>query len=472
MDISLFILDKMEKRPDKKDKKAKQKDEYELKKEREVAELKEKVKLQMKSKKTESEQSKESEKEPVQPVINIGLVGHVDHGKTTLTEKLTGKWTDTHSEEIKRGITIRLGYADITFRRCPQCDEPECFTTQKTCPKHNVPTEFVRKVSFVDAPGHESLMATMLSGAAIIDGALLLVAANEICPQPQTREHLMALEMSGIDNVIIVQNKIDLVTSERAMRNYQQIKDFIKGTKYENAPIVPISAQHDVNIDLLIKTIEEVIKTPQRFETDEPQMFIARSFDINKPGTVPQNMRGGILGGAIMRGLLKVGDKIEIRPGHITEEANQIVAKPIFTTIISAMTGSTPVPELHPGGSVAVMTDLDPSVVNSDKLTGNVVGYPGKLPKIWYSFELECILLERVVGAKEDLKVDPIKPNEILMLNVNSAATVGYVQSISKNKVKCKLKLPVCADVGSKVTISRRIGTRFRLIGYGIIKKE
>ena len=456
----------------KKDKKAKQKDEYELKKEREVAELKEKVKLQMKSKKTESEQSKESEKEPVQPVINIGLVGHVDHGKTTLTEKLTGKWTDTHSEEIKRGITIRLGYADITFRRCPQCDEPECFTTQKTCPKHNVPTEFVRKVSFVDAPGHESLMATMLSGAAIIDGALLLVAANEICPQPQTREHLMALEMSGIDNVIIVQNKIDLVTSERAMRNYQQIKDFIKGTKYENAPIVPISAQHDVNIDLLIKTIEEVIKTPQRFETDEPQMFIARSFDINKPGTVPQNMRGGILGGAIMRGLLKVGDKIEIRPGHITEEANQIVAKPIFTTIISAMTGSTPVPELHPGGSVAVMTDLDPSVVNSDKLTGNVVGYPGKLPKIWYSFELECILLERVVGAKEDLKVDPIKPNEILMLNVNSAATVGYVQSISKNKVKCKLKLPVCADVGSKVTISRRIGTRFRLIGYGIIKKE
>lgn len=444
----------------------KQKDASDIKKEKEIQELKEKVKKQ----RSKSESS--DEKEPVQPVINIGLVGHVDHGKTTLTEKLTGKWTDTHSEEIKRGITIRLGYADITFRRCPQCQVPECFTTAKNCSIHNVPTDFVRKVSFVDAPGHESLMATMLSGAAIIDGALLLVAANEVCPQPQTREHLMALEMSGIDKVIVVQNKIDLVNNERAMKNYSQIKDFLKGSKYENAPIIPISAQHSINIDLLIKAIQDIIVTPERKESDEPLMFIARSFDINKPGTLPNNIRGGVLGGAVMRGLLKNGDRVEIRPGRILEEANQIVAKPLFTTIISAMTGSTPVDELHPGGSVAIMTDLDPSIVNSDKLTGNIVGSPGKLPKIWYTFDLECYLLERVVGAKEDLKVEPIKPNEILMLNVNSAATVGFVQTISKNHVKCKLKLPVCAEAGNKVTISRRVGTRFRLIGYGIIRKE
>ena len=445
------------------DKRKKQKDASDIKKEKEIQELKEKVKQQRKQ---------HESSEQVQPVLNIGLVGHVDHGKTTLTEKLTGKWTDTHSEEIKRGITIRLGYADITFRRCPQCNEPECFTTSKTCPVHNVPTEFIRKISFVDAPGHESLMATMLSGAAIIDGALLLIASNESCPQPQTREHLMALEMSGLDKVIVVQNKIDLVNEERALKNFRQIKDFLKGTKYENSLIIPVSAQHNVNLDLLIKTIEEIIPTPKRVESEDPIMFIARSFDINKPGTAPENMKGGILGGAVMKGILKKNDRIEIRPGRIVEEANQIVAKPLFTTILSAMTGSTPVDELHPGGSVAVMTDLDPSVVNSDKLSGNVVGIPGKLPKIWYSFELECILLDRVVGAKEDLKVEPIKPNEILMLNVNSAATVGFVQSISKNRVKCKLKLPVCADSGSKVTISRRVGTRFRLIGYGMIKKE
>jgi translation initiation factor 2 gamma subunit (eIF-2gamma) len=87
------------------DKRKKSKDEFELRKEKEISELKEKIKLQRKK----SDES--GTKEPIQPVLNIGLVGHVDHGKTTLTEKLTGKWTDTHSEEIKRGITIRLGYA-------------------------------------------------------------------------------------------------------------------------------------------------------------------------------------------------------------------------------------------------------------------------------------------------------------------------------------------------------------------------
>ncbi len=446
------------------------KDEFVLKKEKEISELKEKVKLQRKSKSSGSDE--EISKEPLQPSINIGLVGHVDHGKTTLTEKLTGKWTDTHSEEIKRGITIRLGYADIIFRKCPQCEDPECYTPHKICPKHNVETEFVRKVSFVDAPGHESLMATMLSGAAILDGALLLVAANEICPQPQTREHLMALEMSGIKNVIVVQNKIDLVDKDRLMKNYQQIKEFLKGTSYENVPIIPISAQHSVNIDLLIKTIEDVIETPTRDESKDPILYVARSFDINKPGTPPGKMKGGILGGAVMQGIFKIGDKIEIRPGHVLEEANQIVAKPITAMIVSAMTGTTPITEIHPGGSVAVMTNLDPSIVNSDKLTGNIVGLPGKLPKILYNLDLEVHLLDRVVGAKEDLKVEPIKLNEILMLNVNSAATVGFVQNISKGRVKCKLKLPVCAELNSKVTISRRIGTRFRLIGYGVIKAE
>ena len=142
-----------------------------------------------------------------QPELNIGLCGHVDHGKTTLLERLSGKWADTHSEEIKRGITIRLGYADTVFRKCDECD---LYTVKEKCPKCNKETQPVRKLSFVDAPGHESLMATMLSGATLMDAALLLVAANENCPQPQTREHLMALKIIGIKTIIVVQNKVDL----------------------------------------------------------------------------------------------------------------------------------------------------------------------------------------------------------------------------------------------------------------------
>lgn len=408
--------------------------------------------------------------EALTPEVNIGLVGHVDHGKTTLTERLSGKWTDTHSEEIKRGITIRLGYADTVFRKCPKCKGTKSFTVKEKCPDHKTATKPLRMVSFVDAPGHESLMATMLSGARIMDGALLLVAANEQCPQPQTREHLMGLQIAGIKNVVVIQNKIDLVSQDRALRNYKQIKDFLKGTDYEDSPIIPISAQKDVNVDLLIEAIEKVIPTPKRSSGKNTLMFIARSFDINKPGFKIKDLKGGVLGGALVEGTLKKGDRIEIRPGRIVEEHNQIVSKPLFATITSAMTGGKSVDSISPGGSVAAMTSLDPSVVSSDKLVGNLVGLPGKLPPVWNELTLETNLFEKVVGSEEELVVDPIKMNEVLMLNVNSAATVGFVEDLGKNQFKCRLKKPVCADVGSKVTVSRRIGTRFRLIGFGMIK--
>ena len=405
----------------------------------------------------------------VQPEVNIGLVGHVDHGKTTLTEQLSGKWTDTHSEELKRGITIRLGYADTTIRKDSKMDAPECYTTLEKHPSSGKATELVRKVSFVDAPGHESLMATMLSGATIMDGALLLVAANETCPQPQTQEHLMALELSGIENVIIVQNKIDLVDQDRAVRNYKEIKKLVKGTKYEEAPIVPISAQHGVNMDLLIDAIETHIPTPDRDPDSPAELFVARSFDINKPGTTPYKLTGGILGGSVAQGKFAKGDRIELRPGRLVEEQNKLVAKPLFTTVTGMMTGGEQVEELHPGGSVSLLTSLDPSIVKGDHLTGSVVGKPGDLPPIWYDLRFKTTILERIVNVGEDFKVDPLRMNEMLLLNVNSAKTVGAVIDLKKGIATCKLRLPICAAVGDRVTISRRVGNRFRLIGFGDI---
>ena len=145
-----------------------------------------------------------------QPEINIGMIGHVDHGKTTLTKALSGEWADRHSEEVKRGISIRLGYADVAFYKCPNCEGSAAYGTSAKCPKCGSDTQYLQSVSFVDAPGHETLMATMLSGAALMDGAILLVAANEKCPQPQTKEHLMALSIIGIEKIIIVQNKIEI----------------------------------------------------------------------------------------------------------------------------------------------------------------------------------------------------------------------------------------------------------------------
>jgi translation initiation factor 2 subunit 3 len=395
----------------------------------------------------------------LQPEVNIGMVGHVDHGKTTLLERLSGVWADTHSEEIKRGITIRLGYADTTFYK-----EGSNYTTQPTDK-----SKILRKISFVDAPGHESLMATMLSGATIMDGALLLVAANEDCPQPQTREHLMALGIVGVKNIVIVQNKIDLVDEKAALKNYEEIKNFIKGTSYEKAQIIPISAQHNVGIGSLIKAIEETIPTPKRDQSKQPMMLVARSFDINKPGTPPKNLNGGVLGGTMKQGILKRGQEIEIRPGRSITEKNKQVWKPICTKIVDLKYGGSSVKEIFPGGTAGVLTSLDPAVVKADQLLGSVVGLAGKLPDVLYEISIAPHLLERVVGTKEELNVDPIKMNEPLMLNVNSAATMGIVTGFKKKNIICQLKVPVCAEINSHVTISRRIGNRFRLIGYGEI---
>jgi len=403
----------------------------------------------------------EAKEKIIQPELNIGMVGHVDHGKTTLLERLSGVWADTHSEEIKRGITIRLGYADTVFYR-----EDGIYTTK---PKNKPKAELLRKVSFVDAPGHESLMATMLSGATIMDGALLLIAANETCPQPQTREHLMALEIIGIKNIVIVQNKIDLVDEKGALKNYEQIKGFVKGTSYENSPIIPISAQHNVGLSSLIKAVEETITTPKRDTSKDPMFLVARSFDINRPGALPKDLAGGVLGGTMKQGIFKKSQEIEIRPGRSLMEKNKEVWKPIRTKIADLKYGGASVDEISPGGTAGILTSLDPSIVKSDQLLGSIVGLPGKLPQVLFEITLNPHLLERVVGTEEELNVDPIKMNETLMLNVNSATTVGIVTGTKKKNVTCRLKIPVCAEISSKVTISRRIGNRFRLIGYGNI---
>mgnify|MGYP006279381345 CR=1 FL=1 len=406
---------------------------------------------------------------PQPPEINIGMIGHVDHGKTTLTQRLTGKWTDEHSEEMKRGISIKLGYADAAFYKCPSCDE---YSPQKDCKKCNSSAELLRTVSFVDAPGHETLMAIMLSSAAIMDGAVLVIAANETCPQPQTREHLTALDIAGIKNIVIVQNKIDLVSEDEAVNHYKQIKKFIKGTCAEDAPIIPVSAHHDMNIDVLVKAIEDFIPTPDRDLGKSPHMFVARSFDINKPGTRPAEMKGGIIGGSLIQGVLKKGAEIEIAPGRNIEEGGRKKIESITTTIESLFSGGILVDEATPGGLIAIGTKLDPARTKSDSFSGKVVGNKGKLPPTVDHFSVTVNLLQRVVGTIEEKTVEKIKTNEPLMLTIGTATTVGVVVESHEDFVAVKLKLSVCARVGQRIAISRRIDGRWHLIGYGEILEE
>lgn len=394
------------------------------------------------------------------PEINIGMVGHVSHGKTTLTQALTGKLTLTHSEELKRGISIRLGYADATFYKC----ENGHYGTSAKCSVCFKDCEPVRTVSFIDAPGHETLMATVLTGARLMDGAILLIAANEKCPQPQTREHLAALEAVGIKNVIIVQNKIDIVTKERAMESYNEIKNFVRGSILENAPIIPVSAQQRVNIDSIIEAIEERISTPQRDESKDLRMFIARSFDINKPGMPPNKLMGGIVGGSIVAGRLKLGDEIVIKPGiRIGSKYKQLV-----TTVTGLQKAGINLEVANVGGLLGVMTNLDPYLTKSDSLVGSVVAHVGKAPELKENLVLEVKILTRLLG--EEMKnILGIKEKEDILINVGTARSIGTVASSKKGKIEMRLKIPVVAEKGDRIALSRQIAGRWRLIGYGTV---
>ena len=392
------------------------------------------------------------------PELNVGVVGHIDHGKTTLLSRLTGKFADTHSEELKRGITIKLGYADIVISK----DKNKYNTEGKGTPE--------RYVSFIDAPGHEMLMATMLSGAATMDAAILVIAANEGI-KPQTMEHFSALQAKKIKNIIIVQNKIDLVDKKQAMENYKVIKDFVKGTIAENSPIIPVSAQQGVNID---KILEELVKLkiPERDLKSDPIFVVARTFDINRPGTEIAKLNGGVLGGILKKGVLKVGEDIEIKPGWTIKKHEETAYKPLTTKIRSLHRGSENVKEVIPGTSISIETSLDPVLTKTDSLIGTIASKIGVLPDATYNIKIKETLFKEVMGSAKQEKVTPLKVGEMLMLSICTTTTIGKVEKIKGDEIELSLKIPVIAREGDNVGIARNINTHWRLIGYGEIIKE
>jgi translation initiation factor 2 subunit 3 len=309
----------------------------------------------------------------------------------------------------------------------------------------------------------------MLSGAAVMDGAILVIAANEFCPQPQTREHLAAIEVVGLKDIVVVQNKIDLVSIERAEENYKEIKNFLKGSIAENAPIIPVSAQQIVNIDLLLQAMQEHLPTPERDTHLSPRMCIVRSFDVNKPGTSIEDMVGGVIGGSITQGNFKIGDDIEIRPGLPQRQKGKIKMRELYTSITSLHVGNTKVDEALPGGLAGVGTMLDPSLTKSDGLVGSLTGKPGTLPPVVDNLVLNYRLFDRVVGSMTEEKVAKIAKGERLLLNVGTAKTMGQVSSVSKNEFETHLTIPVCVLPNDRVAISRRISGRWRLIGVGTV---
>ncbi|CAN0922400.1 Eukaryotic translation initiation factor 2 subunit 3 [Linum grandiflorum] len=406
-----------------------------------------------------------------QATINIGTIGHVAHGKSTVVKAISGVQTVRFKNELERNITIKLGYANAKIYKCEdeRCSRPMAY--------NDVPgfegarMKLLRHVSFVDCPGHDILMATMLNGAAIMDGALLLIAANESCPQPQTSEHLAAVEIMRLKHIIILQNKVDLVQENVAINQHEAIQKFIQGTVAEGAPVVPISAQLKYNIDAVCEYIVKKIPVPKRDFTVPPNMIVIRSFDVNKPGFEVDEIKGGVAGGSILTGVLKVNQNIEVRPGIVVKDENgNIKCTPIYTRIVSLFAEQNELQFAVPGGLIGVGTTMDPTLTRADRLVGQVLGDIGTLPEVFVELEVRRLIGVRTKGSEKQGKVSKLVKGEILMLNIGSMSTGARVVAVRNDLAKLQLTSPVCTSKGEKIALSRRVEKHWRLIGWGMIQ--
>jgi translation initiation factor 2 subunit 3 len=422
-----------------------------------------------------------------QATINIGTIGHVAHGKSTVVKAISGVQTVRFKNELIRNITIKLGYANAKIYKA---DGPantmglyrsKGSSTADSYVEDGKTWNLQRHVSFVDCPGHDILMATMLNGAAVMDAALLLIAGNETCPQPQTSEHLAAVEIMKLPHIIILQNKVDLVKQEQAEAQHEQIKKFVAGTVADSAPIIPISAVLRYNIDMVCEYIARYIPVPTRNFMGLPRLIVIRSFDVNKPGEDVQSLKGGVAGGSILQGILRVGDEIEVRPGIVTKDSSgNMTCTPIFSRIMSLYAEQNDLQYAVPGGLIGVGTKIDPTLTRADRLVGQVLGLRNYLPDVFTEVEISFYLLRRLLGVKttegtKQAKVQKLTKGEVLMVNIGSTATGGKVLRVLEGPngepvARIVLTQPVCTQVEEKIALSRRVDKHWRLIGWGEIR--
>ena len=422
-----------------------------------------------------------------QATINIGTIGHVAHGKSTVVKAISGVQTVRFKNELIRNITIKLGYANAKIYKC---DGPANVAGNYRSKGSSTADQFdedgktwklQRHVSFVDCPGHDILMATMLNGAAVMDAALLLIAGNEPCPQPQTSEHLAAVEIMRLKNIIILQNKVDLVKPEAAEAQQEQIRKFVTATVADSAPIIPISAVLKYNIDLVAEYICRQLPVPVRDFTSVPRLIVIRSFDVNKPGEDVASLRGGVAGGSILQGVLRIGDEIEVRPGIVTKDAEgNMTCAPILSRIMSLYAESNDLQYAVPGGLIGVGTKIDPTLTRADRLVGQVLGLKDNLPEVFIEVEISYYLLRRLLGVKtqagtKQQRVGTLEKDESLMVNIGSVSAGGKVVKVAELNgepmARIALTQPVCTQENEKIALSRRVDKYWRLIGWGEIKR-
>ena len=328
----------------------------------------------------------------------ICTAGHVDHGKSTLINALTGIDPDRWAEEKRRGLTIDLGFA-------------------KADRKDN------GFVSFIDVPGHERFLKNMLAGVGAVDGCLFVVDSTEGW-KPQSEEHLRILNLLGVRKGLIALTKISLADDDLLEIVSLEIKDHLKGTFLESAPIIPVDSITGVGIDSLTTELEKMLEdTPVAKDNDRPRLWIDRVFTVKGAGTV---VTGTLTGGS-----LKVDDEIIINPQNFV------------TRIRSLQSHDEQIPNIGPGSRIAInLANIDHRSIGRGSVITN--------PEQWFltsTFDAELNVLPSIehevsrrgaylayIGTKEEFVKVRVLGDEVI-----PAGSKGLVRVYMNEKLPLML---------------------------------
>ncbi len=400
----------------------------------------------------------------LQPNINVGTLGSVSHGKTTLVRRITNSSTMRSKKEIQHNMTIKLGYANAKLFYCDWCNEYESHPSETTiavcqgCGK----TLVLRKhVSFVDCPGHKSYMSNMLNGMAVMNAAVLVIAANDTIPQSQTLEHIQAIKVMEMtpDNLIVCLNKIDLIEKSRACEQYLATRKLLQKELGFIPDIIPISAQYNVGVNGIFDFICG-LHNPDT--SDAPlSMIITRSFDINKPGCEIQDLQGGVVGGTITQGSLNIGDIVKIYPGIQLASGEYLT---ITSKVISIQSEKNKLTHATCGELVGINLDIDPTLTKDDRLVGNT------LISDEQNINTGKLVDTLTITYHPLNKKSSLRKIKSLVAYVGANRVTGNIVSQQKN-ICINMQKKVYVYPNQKITIVAK-GTRDdkpRIYGWGII---
>ncbi len=396
-----------------------------------------------------------------QPIVNIGMLGSVSDGKSTTVYSLTGIKTQRHSNELKRNITIKPGYANLKIYK----------DSLGTNSYNNNKGELVHHISFIDCPGHYQLIVTMMSCIKLMDGIILVVSAAEpLDSKPQLIQHIMAIKMSGLKNIIVLLNKLDLIKKPVAQKRYTELLELLN--KYDIKPksIIPVCMNHSIGVELVLENIMKYMGPDISHKvSSKPLFLISRSFDINPVNTNYLDIEGGVLGGSLIGGTFKIGDTIEIRPGIIGRKPDGTLShKPHITTIKSLKSETTDLKIINPGGLIGVGTDIDPFYCKNDNMIGQVIGLKDELPDVYYNITIKYTKVE--FSSYKWF----VHKNQSMIVIAGTNSVDGKVTNFDEEYISLDLSKPVCIDKTDMIILcdkynSEQSDESFNIVSYGYL---